>query len=86
MVLKFNRKVLLIVFFYAIEFLKLYKALKLFITCLLVSNNLYGKLFSSLELPTTVDEIFKVTSIPFFIPNFYLSSCKLDNFTFKVLH
>ena len=57
MVLKFNRKVILIVFFYAIEFLKLYKALKLCITCLLVSNNLYGKLFSSLESPTKVDEI-----------------------------
>ena len=33
----------------------------------LVSNNLCRKFFSSLESPTTFDEIFKVTVMPFFI-------------------
>ena len=39
-------------------------------TCVLVINNLCGKLFSSLESPTTFDETFRVTSVPFFIPDF----------------
>ena len=30
--------------------------------CVLVNNNLYGKLVLSLESPTTFDERFKVTS------------------------
>ena len=34
------------------------KALQSFGTCVLVNNNLCQKLFSSLELPTTLDEIF----------------------------
>ena len=49
-------------------------------------NNLCGKLFSSLESPTTFDEIFKVTSVPFFIPDFNLLSCELDNFTSNMLY
>ena len=49
------------------------------------NKNLCGKLFSSLESPITFEEIFKVTSVPFFIPDFNLLSYKLDNFTFKVL-
>ena len=60
------------------------KALRSFETCVLVNNNLCRKLFLSLEL-TTGFEIFKVTSITFFIPYFNLSSCKLDNFMFKTL-
>ena len=32
------------------------------------------------------DEIFKVTSVPFFIPEFNLISCTLDNFTLKALY
>ena len=43
------------------------KALQSFETCVLVNNNLCRKLFSSLESPTTFDESFKVTSVPFFI-------------------
>ena len=43
------------------------------------------KIFSSLESSTTFDEIFKVTSVPFFIPDFNLLSRKLHNFTLKVL-
>ena len=40
------------------------KALRNFETCVLVNNSLCGKLFSSLESPTTFDEIFKVISVP----------------------
>ena len=62
------------------------KALQTLETCVLVSNNLCRKLFSSLELPTTFEEIFKITLAPFFIPDFNLLSCELENFTFKVLY
>ena len=62
------------------------KALQNLETCVLVTNNLCRKIFSSLESPTTFDEIFKVTSALFFIPDFNLLSCELDNFTFKVLY
>ena len=61
------------------------KALRSLEICLLVSNNLCRKLVSLLELPNTFDERFKVTSVPIFISDFHLLSCKLDNFTFKVL-
>ena len=62
------------------------KALRSFESCLLVNYNLCGKLFSSLESPTTFDEIFKVTSVPFFDLDFNWLSCELDNFTFEVLY
>ena len=62
------------------------KALRSFGTCMLVNNNLWGKLFSSLESPTILDEIFKVTSVPFFIADFNLLDWELDNLTFKVLY
>ena len=55
-------------------------------TCVLVNNNLQGKLVLSLELLTTFDKRFNVTSVPFYIPNFSLLSCKLDNLTFEVLY
>ena len=45
------------------------KALGSLKTCVLVNNNLCRKLLSTLELPTTFDESFKVTSLPFFIPD-----------------
>ena len=41
-----------------------------------VSNNLFGKLISSLELPITING----SMHPFFIPNFNLLSCELDSF------
>ena len=44
-------------------FAKVLKSLK---TCVLVNNNLCGKLFSSLESRATVDESFKIISVPFF--------------------
>ena len=50
----------------------------------LVNNNLWGKLVSSLEFWTTFDERFRVTSVPYFTPDFNLLSCELRNFTFKV--
>ena len=46
----------------------------------LVNNNSCGK------LTTTFDEIFKVTSVLFFIPDFNLLSYNLDNITFNVLY
>ena len=61
------------------------KALRNFETCVLVNNNFCKKLVSSLELPITLDEKFKVTRVPFFIIDFNLLSCKLDNYTFKKL-
>ena len=54
---------------------KLYKAENL----MSVNNNLCGKLVSSLESAITFGERFKVTSIPFFIPDFNQLSCELEN-------
>ena len=54
-------------------------------TCVLVNNNLCGKLFSLLESPTIFYEIFKVTSVPIVILDFSLLSCALDTFTCKLL-
>ena len=51
------------------------KALRNFETCVLINKNLCGKLFSSLESPIIFEEIFKVTSVPFCMPDFNLSSC-----------
>ena len=48
------------------------KVLKGFESYVLVNKNLCGKLFSSLEPQKTFNEIFKVTSAPFFIANFNL--------------
>ena len=62
------------------------KVLQSLETCVLVNNNLFGKLFSLLVSPKTFDEIFKVTSVPYFIPNFNLLSYELGHFTLKVLY
>ena len=48
------------------------KALRSFETCLLVNNNLCGKLFSPFDSRATFNEIFKVTSVRIFIPDFKL--------------
>ena len=45
----------------------------------------FRKLVSSLELPIRFNERFKVTSVPFFIPDFNSLSYELDHFTYKVL-
>ena len=62
------------------------KALRIFETCILVNNNLCGKLVLSLELLIKFHERFKITSVPFLIPDFNLLSSELDNFTFAVLY
>ena len=51
------------------------KAWQSFETCVLVNNNLCEKLVSSLESLKTFDKNFKVTPVPFFVPDFNLSSC-----------
>ena len=51
------------------------KTLQSLETSILVNNNLCRKQFSPLELPTTFDEIFKVTCTPYFAPEFNLLSC-----------
>ena len=63
------------------------KALRILETYVSVNNNLYRKLASSLEFENSnFDEWFKVTSVLFFIPDFNLLSCELNNCTFKVLY
>ena len=86
MVLKFCLEILLIVLFMQLSFDNFIlaeelfaKALPSFEACVLVDSNLCRKLFSSLESPTTFNEI--VTSVQFSIPNLNLLSRKLDNFT-----
>ena len=53
---------------------------------LVLVNNLWGKLVSSLDWPTAFEERFRVTSVPFSVSDYNLLSCKLDNFIFKVLY
>ena len=55
------------------------KALQIFETCVSVNNSSCGKLVSSLEFPIKFDEGFKVTSIPFFIPDFILLRSELED-------
>ena len=56
------------------------KALRRFATCLLVNNNLCGKLTSSSELLIIFDDNLKITSVPLFIADFNLLSCDFDNY------
>ena len=44
------------------------------------------KIIFSIRITTIFDEIFEVSSVQFFIPDFNLLSCKLNNFTLKVLY
>ena len=62
------------------------KAIRRLTTYVKVNKNLRGNLVSSLESQVTSDEKFKVTSVPFSIPDFILLNCELENFTFKVLY
>ena len=55
------------------------KALQIFETCVLVNNNLCGKLVSSLDSMKDSMKDFKVTRVPFFIPYFNL----LDQYHIK---
>ena len=61
-------------------------ALHILETYVWVTNDLWEKLVPSLKLPVTFDERFKVISVPFFILDFDLLSCELDNLTIKMLH
>ena len=61
------------------------KALQIFETYVTVNNSLYEKLVPSLEFLIKFDERFKTTSVLFFVSDFNLLSCKLDNCAFKVL-
>ena len=49
-------------------------------TCVLVNNNWCRKLFSSLESPTTFDEVVKVTSASFFYFRFYFIKLQTRQF------
>ena len=62
------------------------KALRIFVTCLLVNNNSFGKLILSLELPIIFDDNLKTTSVLFFIADFHFLSCEFDSLTFKLLY
>ena len=94
MVLKFHLKILLIALFHATQFFDTFtlaqepfsKALRSLEPFVLLNNNLCEKLISSLVLPIAFNKRFNVTSVPFFIPDYNLLSCELDNFTFKVLY
>ena len=46
------------------------EVLRSYESCVLVNNNLCGKLFSSFDSPTIFNQILKVTSVLFFIPDF----------------
>ena len=62
------------------------KALRSVKTCVLVNKNVSAKFYSPLKSSKIFDKCIKATSVPFFIPDFDLSSCKIDKFTFKVLY
>ena len=61
------------------------KAFQISKTCVLVNNNLCGKV-SSTESTTTFGKSFKVSWVSCFISYFNCLSCKLENFTIKVLY
>ena len=58
------------------------KALLRFETCLLVNNNLWGKLASL--WPIILDDNLKTASFSFFIADLNLLTCEFDSFTFKL--
>ena len=53
---------------------------------MLVNNDLWGKLVSTLEFLTKINERLKVALVSFLIPDFNLLSCELDNCTFHMLY
>ena len=69
-----------------ISWIIIWKSLQSFETCVVANNNLCGKLFSSLDSSTIFNEILKVTSALFFIPDFNLLSCELNHSTVNVLN
>ena len=59
------------------------KALRRFATCLLVNNNLWGKLVSS--SPIIFDDNLKTTSVLFFIADFNLLSCEFLKLVYQLI-
>ena len=66
----------------AVEFFA--KALRRIAACLLVNNNLCGKLVSSSKLPIIFDDSLKITFVLFLIVDLNLLQCEIDSFTFKL--
>ena len=62
------------------------EALWRFATCVLVNNNLCGKLISSLILRIIFDDTLKTASVSYFNAKFNLLSSELDTTTFKHLY
>ena len=62
------------------------EALPSFETCVLVNNNLCGKLVSLSNSPVTLYEKFNITLVPFFTLDFNLFSFYLDNNSSEVLY
>ena len=62
------------------------KKLYVFSKLVSVNNTLHGKLVSLLEFPVNFIDRLKVTSVQFFVADFSLLSCELDNFTFNMLY
>ena len=54
------------------------KALRIFTTCLLANNNLWGKLVSF--SPIMFDDNLDTTSVSFFITDLNLLSCEFDSY------
>ena len=70
------QEILLTSLFYIVQFLRILRSSE---TYLSADNNLWGKLVLSLESPIIFDESFQVASVAFFIADFNLLSCQLDN-------
>ena len=62
------------------------KTLRILKACVLVNNNLCGKVVSSTELLIAFDESFKNSSGQFFITACNFLSCELENFKHKLLY
>ena len=54
--------------------------------CILVGNNLCGKLVSSSDLLIMLDDCLKVISVSIFIADFNLLCSEFDDITFKLLY
>ena len=62
------------------------KTLRILKACVLVNNNLCGKVVSSTELLIAFNESFKNSSGQFFITACNFLSCELENFKHKLLY
>ena len=60
------------------------KAFQRFLTCILVNNNLWGKLVS--PSPSIFNDNLKTSPVLFFMADFNLLSWEFDSFPFKLLY